>query len=128
MHKLLGILIAMTITMTSQASMNQSGNVHSGSPIAIATQPKTVTRNVQAFASLHRIPKFKILRGNPHRVVHRIIDDSDDDFIDDDGIMTPYRRRDLTKIEHEDGLSEKIRWRLFLSRQLALAAHRAKFG
>ena len=127
MNKLLGILIAMTITTVSQASMIASGNEHFGKPTAIVTQPKTVTQNARAYVSPHRIPKFKILRSNPHRYSKIIIDDLDYE-IDDEGLISPYRRRDLVKIEHEDGLSENVRWRLFLSRQLALAAHRAKFG
>ncbi len=126
MKKLLGILIAMMMT-ASQASTNQNGNVHYGKPIATAIQPKTVTRSVPVFVSSHKIPKFKLLRGNPYRITHRIIDDSDDDFIDDDGIITPYRRRDLQKVEHEDDISENVRWRLFLARQLALIKYRSHF-
>ena len=128
MKRLLGILIATLMTTTSQASMNPSGNEHFGKPIAIVAQPRTVTRSVPVHVSIPRIPKFKVLRGNPHRVTHFLLDDSDEDFVDDEGIMSPYRRRDLTKIEHPDGLSEKVKWRLFLARQLALLKYRQKFG
>ena len=121
-------LIATLMILTSQASMSQSGNALYGNPTVIATQPKTATRNVPVLVSSPRVPKFKILRGNPHRVTHIIIDDWDDDFVDDEGIITPYRRRDLTKIEHPDDLPHHVRWRLFLARQLALLKFRAKFG
>lgn len=59
---------------------------------------------------------------------HFLLDDDEDDFLDDDGIMTPYRRRDLNKIKHEDGISDRVRWRLFLARQLALLKFHQKFG
>jgi hypothetical protein len=128
MRKFIGILIATLVTMSSQASMIQSGNEHSGKPIAIATQRLTATRNAVVHANLPRIPKFKLLRGNPHRVTHIIIDDDEDDFIDDEGIMTAYRRRDLSKIKHPDDISEKVRWKLFLARQLALIKFREKWA
>lgn len=128
MKRLLVTLTAILMIGTSQASTNLSGNEPYGSLIVTATQPRTAIRNVPVHVKSPRVPKFKILRGNPYRISHILIDDSDDDFIDDEGIMTPYRRRDLTKIEHPDNLSEKVRWRLFLARQLALMKYRAKFG
>lgn len=118
------ILIAM-MTTVSLASMPVSGNELYGKHTATAAQPRTVTRSVPARANIPRIQKFKILHSNPRGVA---INDWDDDFIDDDGVITSYRRRDLSKIEHPDDLSERVRWRLFLARQLALIIHRNKFG
>ena len=128
MKRLLGTLIAILMTTTSQASINQNGNAPYGKLTVTATQPRTAIRSVPVLVNAPRIPKFKLLRGNPHRVTHIIIDDWDDDFVDDEGIITPYRRRDLTKIEHPDELPHHVRWRLFLARQLALLKFRAKFG
>ena len=48
------------------------------------------------------------------------MDDSEDDVVQNDDLATGYRRRDLTRIEHPDGISERVRWRLFLARQLAM--------
>ena len=127
MKKLLGILIATSMTVTSLASTNQYGNEHFGKPIPTVTQPKIATRNVQALASLPRIPKFKVLRSNPHRYSKIIIDDLDFE-VDDEGLISPYRRRDLVKIEHPDGISEKVRWRLFLARQMALLKYKEVHG
>ena len=95
MKRLLGILIA-TLVMTSQASMSQSGNEHFGKPTPIVTQHQTVTRNAPAHVKSLRIPKFKVLRSNPHRYAKIIIDDIDYE-VDDEGLMSPYRRRDLVK-------------------------------
>ena len=127
MNTLPGILIATVMTITSQASMSQTGNEHYGKHIPIVTQPKTATPSVQARANIPRIPKFKVLRSNPHRYSKIIIDDLDYE-IDDDGLITPYRRRDLNKIEHTDGLSDRVKWRLFLARQMALLKYKEKWA
>lgn len=120
MKKLLGILIATVMTMTSQASTNLNGNVHYGKLKATATPRLTVTRSVPVRV---KIQKPKIFVSKPF---HRA-DDLDDD-IDVDDIITSYRRRDLNKIEHEEGISDNIRWRLFLARQLAMLKHKQVWG
>ena len=125
MKRLLGILIATVMTMTSQASMSQSGNEHFGKPTHIAVQPKTATQNAPVLVK--RIAKPKLFRANPHRLSHfALIDDQDDIFIADDDLATGYRRRDLGKIEQQEEapLPEHIRWRLFLARQMALLKYR----
>ncbi len=127
MNKLLGILIAMTITTVSQASMTVNGNVPYGKPTVTVTLAKTVTRNVPVIAKSPKIPKFKVLRSNPYRYSKLVIDDLEFE-VDDEGLISPYRRRDLGKIEHDDGINDHVRWRLFLARQLAMMKYRAKFG
>lgn len=121
MKHLLGILVVILMIGTSQASTSQYGN---GKSTVISVQHRTVTRNVAVLVGPPRIPKFKLLRGNPHRITHLVLNNWDDDFVDDEGIISPYRRRDLNKIEHEDGVSDNVRWRLFLARQLALLKYR----
>lgn len=118
MTRLLGMLIATLMIGTSQASTSHNGNVLSGNPTVTVIQPRTATRNVVARV---KIQKPKILVGHPHKVT---VNDWDDDFLDIDDIITSYRRRDLSKIEHPDGISEKVRWRLFLARQLAIMKYR----
>lgn len=128
MKRLLGIFLTAALMMTaSQASMQATGNERYGHPIVTVTQARTATRNVPVHVKSPRIPKFKVLRSNPHRYSKIIIDDVDYE-VDDEGLMSPYRRRDINKIEHEDGISDKVRWRLFLARQLALLKHRELFG
>lgn len=128
MKRFTAALIVVMILMTSKISMASGDPLTSKSTTTTGGRAQTATRNAVVHANIPRIPRFKVLRSNPYRTVHRVIDDSSDDFIDDDGLMTSYRRRDLDKIDHPDGLSEKVRWRLFLARQLALAKHREKFG
>lgn len=117
MKRLLGTLIAILLITTSQASTSQSGE-HYTAHNRYAVQPKTVTLN--APARVKKIVKSK--------VKHLTVDDSDVIVVDDDDLATGYRRRDLTKIEHPEGISEKIRWKLFLARQLALLKHRELHG
>ena len=132
MKLLLAILIAMTLIGTSQASTSLNGNALSGKPTVIVTRRPTAIRNVPGRVSVPRIQKPKLFRSNPHRSVHYAlnVDQSDDIGIDDDDKITGYRREDLQRIYTEptpknpEGLSEEIRWKLFLARQLALLKHR----
>ncbi len=121
------LLAAILTTAISLASIPANGNEHYGKPTATVAQAKTVTRNAPVLVKSPRIPKFKVLRSNPHRYAKIVIDDVDYE-VDDEGLMSPYRRKDLHKIEHEDGISDRVRWRLFLARQLALLKHREIHG
>ena len=117
MKQLIGIVIAMLL-MTSQANGKENTT-----PTAIVVQQRIATPNVQAHAKNKRI-----LKNKAHRVQLYGMDDSDDDFVQSEDVATGYRRRDLTKIEHPDGISERVRWRLFLARQLAMMKYRELHG
>ena len=123
MKRLLGILIAIIMTTTSQASMSQSGNELYGNPILTVTQPKTATLSAPVRAKTKKIIKTKVQRYIPFSA-----DDSDELFVQEEDLATGYRRRDLNKIEHDEGISDKVRWRLFLARQLALLKYREIHG
>jgi hypothetical protein len=112
-------LLIMTILMTNLAS----GNQNIGKPTVIVALQQTATPNVQARAKHKKIVKSKV-----HRAIPFGMDDSDDDFVQNDDVATGYRRRDLNKIEHPDGISEYVRWRLFLARQLALLKYKEIHG
>ena len=127
MKRFITTLIVIGTIGISQASTTLTD----GTQKATVLSAKTAIRSAPARANLPpRIHKFKVLRANPHKVVHRIIDDSDDDFIDDDGVITSYRRRDLQKVPEpkDDDLSENVRWRLFLARQLAMMKYKEKWA
>jgi len=108
-------IVTVMILMTSQAS----GKENTTKPTAISVQPQTVTLSVPAHAKHKRIVKSKV-----QRAILFGLDDDDDDVVQNDDLQTGYRRRDLTKIEHPDGISEQVRWRLFLARQLAMLKYR----
>ena len=104
-------------------------NPVAGSPLdgnysPTVAQVLTVIPNAPARASVPRIPRFKLLRANPYRLTHIINDNSNDDYIDDDSLITSYRRQDLGNLEDPEGLPEHIQWRLFLARQLALLKYK----
>ena len=122
MKHLMAMLIATLISMTSQASIAQSGKEYSGQPIVTQSAVPVATRNVQARASVLKIPKVKLLRSKPQKIITFNEWYYDED--DDDALITSYRKEDLTKLEPIDDLPEHIRWRLFLARQLALLKHR----
>jgi len=120
-HLVVFTALITTIVMTSLASTKSNAS-------ASAVQPQTVTQKGPALVRA-RIPKPKLFRTNPHRKAHfLLIDDNTDVFVQDEDLATGYRRRDLNKIEHEDGISEYVRWRLFLARQLALLKYREIHG
>jgi hypothetical protein len=108
-------IVTVMILMTSLAN----GKENTTKPTAIVVQQPTATKNAQGHAKHKRIVKSKVQRAHPFG-----IDDNDDDFVQSEDIATGYRRRDLNKIEHEDGISEYVRWRLFLARQLAMMKYR----
>jgi hypothetical protein len=109
--------------MTSLAS-----TISNTAPSAFVVQPPTVIQKGPVLVKA-RIPKPKLFRTNPHRKAHfLLIDDNTDVFVQDEDLATGYRRRDLNKIGHEDGISEYVRWRLFLARQLALLKYREIHG
>lgn len=133
MKRLAVLLTAMIIVGTSLASMKQIGNVPYGKPTTIESLAKTATKSGPGLVKSTRIPKPKLFRANPYRLSHfALIDDQDDISIGDDDLATSYRRRDLGKIESpkgdSEGLSEEIRWKLFLARQLALLKYREIHG
>jgi hypothetical protein len=118
--------VAMIAIMTLSQINPVAGNPLDGNYSPTAAQVSTVIPNVPARVSVPRIPRFKLLRANPYRLTHIINDNSDDDYIDDDSLITSYRREDLTKLEHTEVLPEHIRWRLFLARQLALLKYNSQ--
>jgi hypothetical protein len=70
-----------------------------------------------------RIPKPKLLRSNPLRKSLILGGSDPSDTIDDEDIITSYRRRDLNKFktfDSEDEVSDYVKFRLFLARNLAL--------
>lgn len=90
-----------------------------------STQPTSTKPNVVRAA---KVPKLKLFRSNPYRYHKIYVDDNDEVTVDDEDLMSPYRREDLFKVVDLDSdLDENIRWRLFLARQLAVLKHQANY-
>lgn len=124
MKILLGILIAASTIGISQANIPLSGNVSYGQPMNTAAQPKIVIRKGPVLVK--KIHKHKLFFGKPQRSI--FVAEDWDDVIEVDDVITGYRREDLNKIEHDDDISDQIRWRLFLARQLALLKYKEKWA
>ena len=117
------ILLTTTILMTSLVN----GKEMFGKSTVIGARHQTVIRSVPVRASVPKIQKPKLFVGKPYKITV-FANDWDDSFLEVDDVITSYRRRDLNKIEHEDGISEKVRWRLFLARQLAMLKYKEVHG
>ena len=113
------ITTVMTISLASTRSNDLASDV----------RQQTVIQKGPALVKA-RIPKPKLFRANPHRLTHFIlIDDNDDVFVQDEDLATGYRRRDLDKIKHEDVvLSDHVKFRLWLARQLAMRKYYQTWG
>ena len=124
-HSIVSILL---ITMiTAMTSLAANGKEITGKPTVIVAPHRTAIQNAQVRVNILKLQKPKLFVGNPHKVAI-FADDYDTDFIEVDDIITSYRRRDLNKIEHEDGISDYVRWRLFLARQLAMFKYKEVHG
>lgn len=123
MRLYLNSLIATIIIGISPVSMSQTENVYYGKPTSTVVRPQIVTRSVPVLAK--KIVKPKLFVGKPRNINAT---DWDNDIAEVDDVITSYRRKDLNKVEHEDGISDQVRWRLFLARQLALFKYREIHG
>jgi hypothetical protein len=76
----------------------------------------------------------KLLRSNPTKFSLFVLDDNDDDTdLDDDSLITGYRRKDVDKSnnlqpEPEEELSDYVTVRLILARAKALAKYNETYG
>jgi hypothetical protein len=93
-------------------------------PSAYVVQRQIVT--LKGPDRVKKIVKSKVVNRRVHRFLN--IDDDDDIYVQEEDLATGRRRRDLTKIEHPDELSERVRWRLFLARQMAMLKYREVHG
>lgn len=111
MKRFASILITTGMICLSPLSIAQSGSESS-------TQPTSTKPNVVRAA---KVPKLKLFRSNPHRYHKIYVENNDEVTVNDEDLMSPYRKEDLFKIVNLDSdLDEDIRWRLFLARQLAV--------
>jgi len=124
MNKYVPAITAITISLASMMSVAKD---HIKSNTLTDARQRTVTRSVPVHVSATKIPKFKLLRSNPHRVTHKL-QDWEYDTIDDDAIISPYRRKDLQRVIDPEGINDRVRWQLFLARQAALLIHKQKWG
>lgn len=125
MRRFTGLIPAvaiMTISLVSMTLVRANGTEVDGKHTHSVTQQKTATQNVPARV---KVPKFKVLRTNPYRKLS--IAEGIDTEVDDENIAPGYRRRDLTRIEPSDELSDYVTIRLAIARAKAMEAYRNKW-
>lgn len=75
------------------------------------------------------IRKPKLLRSNPTRLSLIVNGNNFGFFIDDEGILSGYRTpRVIKPILTDDDLSDYVKLRLFLARELAIRRYHEKWG
>lgn len=128
-----GLMLATGISQANQKYCHpEHYHHHSGEWIALSAIKNAVDYAIPAKSPIPNtglkplIKKPKPLRSNPTRYILVNIEDNDDGYyIDDEGLYVGYRRPELVKNNdivdnNYDELSEHIKFRLFLARQLAL--------
>ena len=71
---------------------------------------------------------MKLLRSNPYRKAFLLNNKDDTTVIDDDNVYVGYRRPQIVADTFDVDISDTIKWRLFLARQLALLKYDEKWG
>lgn len=80
-----------------------------------------------------RIPKHKIFRSNPLRKSQILSGTDPYDAVDDEDYIFARNRnkievKKINPVDDDEALSDHVRWRLFLARQLALLKYREKWA
>jgi len=119
-------IIVLTLSLASIVSNVPAHDIPTG---AFA---RVVIKKEQAHATTRpRVPKHKLFRSNPLRK-SLILGGTDpwDTVDDEDVIANPYRRSiELNPISNDDDeLSDHVRFRLWLARQLALKKYQETWG
>ena len=126
------ILFSMMIGI-SQASMG-SNAAQAPLPATTTGSPaKTVTKKGPAHANslIPRVPKPKLFRSNPLRKSLILSGSNPYETVDDEDYIAnlPRRQLEIKKIKQaDDDLSDYIKFRLFLARQLALLKYQEVHG
>lgn len=133
MKKLAVSAFAIVIVGINLVSIPVSGKIQRETITVTETQRLIATPNGQALVKLPRIPKPKVFRSNPLRKSQILSGTDPYNAVDDEDYIFA---RNRNKIEvkkfnssgNDEELSEHVRWRLFLARQLALLKYREVHG
>lgn len=137
MKRFIVISTVVTMLIASQTNTALGTQLTSTQTTTTGGQAQTATKNGLVHANIPRIPKPKVFRSNPFRAAYFAAnpDRVNDINIDDDDKISGYRKRDLQRIRAEstpddpDGtVTDDIKWKLFLARQVALLKHRELYS
>ena len=117
------IVLAVIISlMTSLASTTLSAQTLESTNTTSHTQ--MLTQNVPGHVKIRRIPKPKLFRSNPHKLLTILANPDSDTYINDDGIILGRRRTIKIVYEKEQELSDYVKIRLLVARMKALEVYR----
>ena len=115
MKRFLSMLITIGIICLSQSSIAQTGS--ESSTQRTSTKPNVV-----------RVAKTKLFRSNPYRYTRIYVETNEEVTIDDEDLMSPYRREDLFKlVDVDEDLPDHILGRLAAARKRAIEVHRQQW-
>ena len=80
--------------------------------------------NAPAHVKIRRIPRPKLFRSNPHKLITILVNPYSDIYINDDGIILDRRRPTEIVDEKEQELSVYVKIRLLVARLKALDIYR----
>ena len=83
-----------------------------------------LTPNAPGHVKIRRIPKPKLFRSNPHKLLTILASPDSDTYINDDGIILGRRRTIKIVDEKEQELSDYVKIRLLVARMKALEVYR----
>ena len=113
------VILFLTISLASMTLKAQSLETTTTTfPTAMSTP------NAPGHVKIRRIPKPKLFRSNPHKLITILINPDSDTYIDDDGIIIGRRRTVKVEEEKEVELSDYVKIRLALARMKAMEAYR----
>jgi hypothetical protein len=116
MKRFASILSIIGMICLSQSSIAQTGSA-------------SLTQLTSTKPSVVRVAKPKLFRSNPYRY-HRIyVENNDEVTVDDEDLMSPYRREDLFKlVDIEEDLPDYILNKLAAARKRAVELHTQKWA
>jgi len=117
------VILFLTISLASMTLKAQSLETTTTTfPTAMSTP------NAPGHVKIRRIPKPKLFRSNPHKLITILINPDSDTYIDDDGIIIGRRRTVKVEEEKEVELSDYVKIRLALARMKAMEAYRQNYA
>jgi len=116
------VLAVITSLMTSLASTTLKAQSIETTTAIFHTQ--MLMPNAPGRVKIRRIPKPKLFRSNPHKLLTILINPDSDTYVDDDGIILGRRRTIKIVDEKEEELSDYVKVRLALARMKALETYR----
>ena len=114
----LPVILFLTISLANTISKAHSFETTTTTFPTVMLTPKD-----PGHVKIRRIPKPKLFRSNPHKLITLLNNPDSDTYVDDDGIILGRRRNVRVVDEKEEELSDYVKIRLMLARMKAMKAY-----